>query len=366
MGKDLEYEVALISNGMVENYPKVVYMRTIRVKHIRDLIFASEQTEDVYGKVLTSVLDSLINFERTGFIKTSDELSMIDRQKLVVWQRVNSKGLNYTIPFTCPKCEEESENTFSIKDMDEIKLKSKIVNKTIKYFVNEDENDFSFGNYYELILGFPTRKDYLRIKGYIDSYKKDVFKNIDSLLYITEINNLEELKKKIKIDDNKAIFDKLKEKSDTKTLRIGVDENAPTYTDEIGTIKRDSKTEIDGINDKINIMKEKRKDNKKEIEDILNKYDLKVDLEDDIKTSDDLYFEGFYEYLLMLGCCLKNDFTNYVEFILNLRYLLVGEIEKFMKVCYHTIENKVIYRCPKCRYTSKKEELQFTADFFLR
>src|SRR5271157_6069335 len=131
MTTDLYYEVPLVSNGMVEGYPKSVYMRTIRVKHIRDLIFAAEQTNEVDGRVLTSVLDSLINFEKTGFIKTSDELSMIDRQKLIIWQRVNSKGQEYVVPYKCPKCGEETENTFKIKDMVESKLKNNITTENI-------------------------------------------------------------------------------------------------------------------------------------------------------------------------------------------------------------------------------------------
>jgi hypothetical protein len=359
MGKELEYEIQLVTNGMVENYPKVVYMQTIRVKHIRDLIFASEQGDESYGKVLTSVLDSIINFDRTGFIKSSDELSMTDRQKLVIWQRLNSKGDKYSLPFECPECHEETENTFSIKDMDEVKLKNKVVEKTIKYFVNEDKEDFSKGNYYEFKLGLPTRKNYLKVKEWINDYKKEVFKKIDGLLYTSNVIELEEMKKRIKMDDNKLFIEQLKNKIETK---VSVDEK-----EDIKEKQKSSKEEIEEINNKIILLKEKRLDNKEEIEKIVEKYQLKINLEDNNLTFESLFFDSFYEFLLSLGCCIKNDdITNYVELMMNLTYNIVADFEKYLKSCFHNIENKVIFRCSKCKYKTPKENLDFTADFFLR
>ncbi|MGE5863219.1 MAG: hypothetical protein ACM31H_05550, partial [Nitrososphaerales archaeon] len=135
----MKYPITLPSNGKFRNYPKVVYTDVIKNKHWRELIFSAQAGEKAVEKTLTAVLDELIDFDKTEFIKTSNKLTLADRQKIFYFHRVNSRGPEYEINFKCPQCRNELYNKFDIRQMNEKKLLLDIIEPNITIEI-ENEN----------------------------------------------------------------------------------------------------------------------------------------------------------------------------------------------------------------------------------
>lgn len=116
-------EFDLLSNGNIENYPKKVFMKTFKVRHWRDLEISTDEGVD---KVLTECLDDVIDFEKTGFVKTSSDLTVNDRKYLFFQQRGSCLGSDIRGDATCDKCEKKFPIVISLTKIKEEKLNHKV------------------------------------------------------------------------------------------------------------------------------------------------------------------------------------------------------------------------------------------------
>jgi len=116
----------LLTNGMVSHYPKRIVLKGIpKVKHWCNLRTA--QGDAIYD-VWTEVLDSLINFEVTEFIKSSDELTPMDRFYLFLLLRTGS-GVGTDVDLEVPVSEGKYQSEkINIQKFKEIKITKKLQN----------------------------------------------------------------------------------------------------------------------------------------------------------------------------------------------------------------------------------------------
>jgi hypothetical protein len=346
-------KIDLLTNGMIENYPKSVYMDNIRVRHFKDLILASKVSEEAFNDVLTSVFDDLIDFEKTGFIKTTDELSFPDRQKLFYWQRINSKGSKFQITINCPRCEKDFDFTIDLLKIKENRLENKIKEKIVK----DEENNL------ELRLGMPNRLDHIEMNKFIKNYKENVFQQIEKMLYVEDIELLENELKSKDFSSKKEMLTQFSGK------KIVDDKgNFTEALNEFDKVSMDNINEKNKIKNKILELKEKVKSNKEEIKKILKKYFFDKSLQEvdtvDIKNSNDLKFDDYTDYMLTLGTCIKNKPKNYVEYIINLQYKVLNQVELYAQDIYHGFDSKVTFKCKECGHKFE-DELLLTPSFFL-
>lgn len=129
----LKMDYELLSNGMLENYPKkVVLKENFKVKHWMN--FESVSGGEAIEDMLTDALDSIIDFEKTGLIKSSSELTMNDRKYLFFVQRIVCKGYDFNVKIEqCDKeeCKKGFEAKLSLEDLKEEKIKSKFKKDTL-------------------------------------------------------------------------------------------------------------------------------------------------------------------------------------------------------------------------------------------
>lgn len=373
----MKYPVDLLTNGMIDNYPKKIYMSTFKIRHFRELLLARKVSKEAFRDSLTAVYDSLIDFSRTGYITSSSQLTPNDRKKIYIWQKINTKGSAFTMVFTCPKCKEpDITNDFSLNDCVEIKLTKKVKFFDVNIYKDGNEKNELNENHIILNIGVPVRDDYKELKNIVDNYKVKAFKELDKYLYIEKIKDLEKEKKELKKSDNAMILEKLREKTNNRRLKLSKGEDIKQIDIEINKaimdIKGSSDINIAFIDATIENLKSKIEENSEEIKKILKKYNFEetlkyYDEEDfEITSLDDLVFDDELQYDLTICTCIKNkDIINdYIEFVLDLPLKVKEDLTNFMKSIYHNIEDKVKYVCTKCGH-SFTEELDIDETFFL-
>ena len=155
----------LLTEGKIPNYPNKIYADLFKVKQWRNLKVASKEGVD---EVLIDCLDQVVDFPRTGIIKSVRELTPMDIKYLFFQQRVQCIGAEVNVDYTCNSCAvegEEPKHTPSKIDMaksiKEIYLKDKI---------KED----SFGSIKFRVPTFTDMKDYQeKLTRYLETIKDD-------------------------------------------------------------------------------------------------------------------------------------------------------------------------------------------------
>jgi len=167
-------------------------------KHWRELAMSENLDYDSFDDVLTSLLDDVIDFEKTGFIKTSDDLYNTDRLKLFLFQIVNSKYDSLKLKYRCSNenCMGEFDIDINLLELKEIKL-----NKKIDKLWLDDEK--------KIFFKIPTRGEIREINKNIIYYKENVLKFIREKR--ESIEDEEELKLEIKKILDKFYLESLKE-----------------------------------------------------------------------------------------------------------------------------------------------------------
>lgn len=164
-------EVKLLTNGVFEYFPKYVYMKTFKVKHIRMLDVASDEG---VNEVLTEILDDVIDFEKTGIIKSSSDLCIQDRLWLFFNQRVQFAGDVVKVNYKCNRCGNYSQQNISLKNLEE-KYLTKI----------SDYSKFK----YKLIM--PSYRKYKEFEEEISNYIKSLdINNLPDFITKDETGNL--------------------------------------------------------------------------------------------------------------------------------------------------------------------------------
>lgn len=159
-----------VTNGFLSNYPKFIFISYFKHKHWRELTLANDLDNEAFEDVLTSVFDDVIDFEKTGFIKTSDELIVADRLKLFLFQIVNQKTDKLKLRYTCTNenCKGEFDLTVDLLSFKEIKLNKKVENLFL-----DDEKRYYFK--------IPNREDFRNQAKMVISYKERILEEIRKL-----------------------------------------------------------------------------------------------------------------------------------------------------------------------------------------
>ena len=165
----------LLTNGKLDNYPKNVYAGLFKVRHWRDLGIA---TDEGLMKVLADCLDDVIDFEKTGIIKTVRELTTEDVLYLFFQQRLTGIGDKFNINYTCGKCDVKFSYPLSMKVIEENKLQEKLdfpVKYDLKLRVPSFQNMQDFGNALMNYMNDNTKKDYkIEVKEMVNDGEPDV------------------------------------------------------------------------------------------------------------------------------------------------------------------------------------------------
>ena len=317
------HEINLVSNGKIEDYPVIIPIKILKVKHWEQLVEASEGSDEVLDSVLTSVLNDLVDWSKVKGINSVDDLTISDRLKLFFFERVNSKGTAYGIQYKCSNCGEISETTLDIKDIKENKLKNKI---------SLTEKSSS-----GLTLRIPKRRDKSKLNSMINNLRSEVFSKIsdlkaDELLIEGKINKIN---------------------SDIKFLELTQDTNID-HSEKIN----DKKEEIKKIENDLKNIKSESYDNniKDKTISLLKNNNLEykdIDLSE-IKKSEDLYFSKFCADMITYYIFIDTDMelNEYFEYIKELDATILGEIDRWVEKIYHGFDNKVSVKC-KCGYVNR-------------
>lgn len=336
----MHYKIDLSSNGMIPNYPKAIWMDYIRIKHWKDLYMASKSGDKAFNDVLTAVLDDVINWEKTEFIKTSDKLTLPDRQKLFLWQRINCKGSELTIMFKCDDCGQYNELKIDLNTINEEKLQKKIK------IENVDINGVKYK------LKVPTREDTVKLNKIISDYKYTVYKKICDLLFIEEIKGIENDISNSSSNLNRLVVEKMKE----------------FRTNEVDTLKKDFIQKKDDMTNRLTLLKDKASKNLNEINELLKKYYFRtLNNIDDIRDSDDISFDDDYTNYLVSLIMIIEDYPeeNIIKFMLEtIQSPILKIIEDFIKGIFHGFDKTVKSSCIVCGKTVVRY-LDVTPNFFL-
>jgi hypothetical protein len=363
----MKYEYNLLTNGNLFNYPKKLFVKNIQIKHIRELLLAGPQGDEVVNEVMSRVLDDLIDFSKIPGLENSDDLTLPDIQKICILLRMNSKGEKYTISWKCPQCDKDVTNTFDLSKIKENKLEKYV--KDIIITLPEE----IFG-VTELELSVPRRKDFKNINRIIKSIKKEVIEKINNDSNLTEIENLEQKKTNLKSNLNKTIMDLMKIKMEKslnnvqdliQKTELGINEE----NDEIDNIKNKTNKEILEIENQIELLKKNKSVNNEKVIKVLKEYLMFGTIEKLNKgellnvTIEDLIFDPLTEYMLSIMICVKNLPNNILKFIGELQGETLDKLESFTQSYYHGLDNILLFNCP-CGYQSKRN-FELTPAFFL-
>lgn len=102
------YYVELPSNGVLD-YPRTVEHRDVLWKDQKTLSSATDQTfKKTLNKVVKSILNNADWFEN---------MTIIDRDYVLVWVFVNNFSTTKPIEFTCPECDNVDSMEYDIRDL---------------------------------------------------------------------------------------------------------------------------------------------------------------------------------------------------------------------------------------------------------
>lgn len=395
------HKLSLLSNGKIPDYDTYIYIEIPKVKHWRELLFASNTGNvETFENVFSSVLNELIDFSKCKYLKVADDLTLPDREKIMYWLKINAKGKDTSIEYECPKCSKKTKIVFDLTKMREIQLTKKVKDTSIIY------NDVE----YKLIV--PRRENFLKFSKIIDTYRLEVFDKIKDLLFIDEIEDIEKKIESLKIGNSELIKDQLLKNGSVKTvdsknidltiidklknsgifnnididelLKNGkIDDKLKKIIDSFQTIEN-KKVAIDNAN-KISDEHMKKyetelvdidmkiKNNLEKIRKILLSYKL-FDIADrlyqdykEIKTYLDLTFDDYIEYIISLCLCICDieSINNLIEFVMDLDMTSINIMQNFLTENKHGFENLITYTCSNidCKYQFKST-LYITPSFF--
>ncbi len=172
-----------ITGGNLANYPKFIFIDYFKHKHWRELALCNNLDENAFEDVLTSVFDDVIDFEKTGFIKSSDELINLDRIKLFLFQTVNGKTDTIKLKYVCTN--EECKGEFSI-DINLLGFKENKLKKRVENLWLNDSKDI----YYTIPSRCVVRDNYYKII----HFKEDI---MDMIRKVKEGEEDDEKKKEL-------------------------------------------------------------------------------------------------------------------------------------------------------------------------
>jgi hypothetical protein len=329
----LYFNIELLSGNKIKNYPEFIPMKIMRIQHYKELKNVSEFEYDIFEPVITSVLDNTIDWNRVDNIKTVDELTKVDRLKLLYFQILNSKGGEIDYEWDCGYCDKSNKITFQLEDLVENKLKNEI--KDIEYKSNNGET---------ITIAFPRFKDHLRLDIKIKEYLEKAFKEIE--FYIKPVldlqNRIEEINKKInfaKITANPEITNEDKIKS--------LEEEMKTILLDLEKILEDD-------------------DLQKKVSDILRSKKLYTEEIILIKSYKDLKFIKSQAEDLVYYCYIKNnnrELEDYFLYINDIDARFMRNIEKFIEETYYGFEDEIEISCVKC-HKKDKVRLDLSPKFF--
>lgn len=327
------FNIELLSGNKIKNYPEFIPMKIMRIQHYKELKNVSEFEYDIFEPVITSVLDNTIDWNRVDNIKTVDELTKVDRLKLLYFQILNSKGGEIDYEWDCGYCDKSNKITFQLEDLVENKLKNEI--KDIEYKSNNGET---------ITIAFPRFKDHLRLDIKIKEYLEKAFKEIE--FYIKPVldlqNRIEEINKKInfaKITANPEITNEDKIKS--------LEEEMKTILLDLEKILEDD-------------------DLQKKVSDILRSKKLYTEEIILIKSYKDLKFIKSQAEDLVYYCYIKNnnrELEDYFLYINDIDARFMRNIEKFIEETYYGFEDEIEISCVKC-HKKDKVRLDLSPKFF--
>lgn len=182
------YQINSVTDGKVQNYPKVIFIGLFKNKHWRDLVMSYDADDTAFDETLTAVFDDVIDFEKTGFVKTSSELFFPDRLKLFLFEMVQCRSETINLKYQCDKCNESFTNAISLLTLKEKKLRKKF------------EKDYLFPDDITVYLEMPKTIDKQKLTDIIRNYKVEVYEKIKKL---KEDFDLEDLSEEDKVSLNK-------------------------------------------------------------------------------------------------------------------------------------------------------------------
>ncbi len=119
------HPIQSLTSGLVTNYPPTIYMSEFSLRSWGTLNLAYQNGEESMSAALTGVLDACIDFEKTGFIRTSDQLTPNDRKKLFLWQKLQTDTPDIEIVYKCPRCGQSFSRKYDISDFREVFITQK-------------------------------------------------------------------------------------------------------------------------------------------------------------------------------------------------------------------------------------------------
>lgn len=208
-----------LSNGLLDGYPAFIYIDFFKQKHWRELSLTEGLDYDAFDDVLTGVFDDVIDFEKTGFIKTSDELLNADRIKLFLFQIVNAKSEILKLRYVCSNESCKGEFTFDVNLMNlrEIKLKKRLD----KIYIDGEKKI-----YYKL----PSKLEISLLNKMINEYKYEFMLDLKRLKEDSELVE-DELRGRIKSLLERYYFVSLKD--DVNEIRVVQDVEFDKFTNEL-------------------------------------------------------------------------------------------------------------------------------------
>lgn len=96
--------VESLTRGFIPNYPRTIFVSEFMLSHWNTLNLAKDQGSEILATAFTGCLDAVIDWSKTDFIKTSDDLTPSDRKRLFMWQKVQTDSSEFKAWFNCPHC----------------------------------------------------------------------------------------------------------------------------------------------------------------------------------------------------------------------------------------------------------------------
>ncbi len=317
------YDIDLLSNGKIKNYPKFIPMGIIKIYHYKELKNASQFDDETFEIVVSSVLNSMVDWTRVKEINTVDQLTPNDRLKLLYFQIINSKGGEFQYTWTCPDDGQQNIKKVDVKDLEEIKLKKEI-----------NDIEYTSDNGIKLIISIPRMSDTMRLDLKIKEYREKVFEKIKVYTedYLKIYNRLEEINKKVnflKITSNPEV----------------------TNDEEIGKLKVEAEELVKKLEE---IFKNEELNDK--VKKILEEHNMVFENLIFIKSYKNLYFKESTSDDLTIYPYIKNnemELEEYFKFIGSIDLKFLKLVSDFIEDSQHEFNDNIELECSKCHKKGK-------------
>lgn len=215
------YTTTLPSNGLL-GYPSEIEYRDILV---RDEKILSSATGKTFQSVINKVLKSLLKDE-----SIFDQLTIYDRDYLLLWVWANNYSTTKDFEITCPVCSGSDNITVDITKMD--------IEELSEDYVTHYEYELKSGKVVKLSL--LTTQDEAIAADYIKHNKDDILDNVIMALSI-DIGKVMMLPKKLKwIEDNINGYDMGMIRGFQEYFKYGIDDTVDHSCESCGEVTKHS------------------------------------------------------------------------------------------------------------------------------